>query len=378
MKDEKQTRNRSIDFVRGISIILIIVYHVYAISLQFGYGPHIRIPVFSEILTFGGEIGVTLFFIMSGYGIYFSLDKEYERTGIINIKRYIRKRWIRIAPQYYISLAVVLFLTEGAVYLSRGGIKSVFTHCLFIHNFWPDTHGSISGVLWTMGVIVQFYLVSVFLYKCMKKAPVVSVLCAILITIIAKYIIFHVVGTEQYFVYGRQLITSLDNFMWGMFLAGCDRKQWVIQKKRILPLSMFIIILGVFSLFVIYSARRTIYADSIIGYMWHSVLALLLTGIIFWLSRIRICFESKIFYPFMVISKNEYGIYIWHLLIINTVLSKSSFVNWLASKSFFAECSFFVVVTVIAGFIATKLIDKTLSQMISPDKTTETQEMGSA
>lgn len=368
MKDETQMRNRSIDFVRGISIILIIIYHVYAISAQFGYGPHVRIPILSEILMFGGEIGVTLFFIMSGYGIYFSLDKEYERTGTINIRQYMKKRWIRIAPQYYISLAVVLFLTEGAVYLSRSGAKSIFTHCLFIHNFWPDTHGSISGVLWTMGIIVQFYVVSIFLYKGMKKAPVISILCAIFITVAAKYIIFHVIGTEQYFIYGRQLITTLDNFMWGMFLAGCDRRQWCMQKKRILPVTMFIIMLGIFSVYVLYSAKRSIYADSMTGYVWHSVLAVLLTGIIFWLSRIRICFESKLCSPFMVISKNEYGIYIWHLLIINAVLSKSSFVNWLASKSFLLECVWFLIVTVIAGWIATKLIDDSLSKAITGKK----------
>lgn len=360
MENEKQMRNRCIDFVRGASIILIILYHVYAISALYGYGPKIRVPIVSDILTFGGEIGVTLFFIMSGYGIYFSLDKEYERTGTINIKQYFKKRFFRIAPQYYISLAVVLFLTEGAVYLSRNGIKSVLTHCMFVHNFWPDTHGSISGVLWTMGVIVQFYLISILLYKGMKKAPLISIVLSILLTITAKFIIFHVIGTDQYFVYGRQLITALDNFMWGMLLAELDRSKFLMRTNRILPIIMFVLMLGLFSAYILYSSKIIVYGDSIMSYLWHSILALLLAGEIFWLSRAGINFERRIFRPFMLVSKNEYGIYIWHLLIINALLSKSSMINWIASKSFLILCLVFVLITVATGFVATKIIDQQL------------------
>lgn len=82
-----------------------------------------------------------------------------------------------------------------------------------------------------------------------------------------------------------------------------------MKDEKRLSIVMFIIMLGLFSVYMLYSGKIIVYADSVAGYVWHSILALLLTGIIFWLSGIRIPFEKKVFYPFMAISRNEYGIY---------------------------------------------------------------------
>ncbi|MBV8727331.1 MAG: acyltransferase, partial [Candidatus Eremiobacteraeota bacterium] len=42
---------------------------------------------------------------------------------------------------------------------SGGVVRDIVTHVLFIHNWFADTYGSINGVLWTLGVEVQFYVV---------------------------------------------------------------------------------------------------------------------------------------------------------------------------------------------------------------------------
>ena len=64
MKDETQMRNRCIDFVRGVSIILIVIYHVYAISAQFGYGPHLSKSSFVNGLASGSFLLECVWFLV--------------------------------------------------------------------------------------------------------------------------------------------------------------------------------------------------------------------------------------------------------------------------------------------------------------------------
>lgn len=354
-------RNRNIDFIRGLSILLIVIYHVYAIEVIYGYAPKIQIPILYEILMFGGEIGVTTFFIISGYGIYCSIAKNFKNYEKVNYFIFIKKRLIRIGPQYYLSLAFVLFITEGAMYLSRDGLKSILTHYLFIHNFWTDTHGALNGALWTMGVIVQFYLIAILLFKVVKKNGYIALILACIITIFTKYLFFHIIGVEQKFVYGRQLITAIDNFVWGMVIAKFHQKH-AEQKSEFNKVEGFILSLSVvlFCVFLIKSKQWGVYSDSIIGYIWHSVLDCLLSIMIMLFSRIEINFKRNVWKPFMIISKNEYGIYVWHFLIVNVLLAKSSIFNHIASVSFLLLSLVITLITVLVGVISTKLIDESV------------------
>lgn len=368
-------RNRNIDFIRGISILLIVVYHVYAISAIYGYAPKVQVPVLFEILMFGGEIGVTLFFILSGYGIYCSLDKDQVQNGRIKCVQFWKKRLARIAPQYYISIGVVLFLTEGASNLSREGIKGILSHCFFIHNFWPDTHGALNGALWTMGVIVQFYLVAVLLYKGIKKNSLICLILSYAITIFTKYLFFHVFGFEQQFVYGRQLITALDNFVLGMVLAKCERSIQSRKKSKVLNWILLFGCLAVFIAFLFVSKHLGVYSDTMIGYTWHSILATILSGIVWTYSRLEINYEFWLLKPFMIISRNEYGIYVWHFLIVNVLLAKSSLVNRIASMSFLLLSILITAITILVGITATKLIDESpfIKRMLIVDKKEEAE-----
>ena len=64
-------RNRNIDIVRALSILLIVVYHIYAIT-------NVKLinNNFKLFLQYGGEYGVTVFFMISGFSIYKSLSRR--------------------------------------------------------------------------------------------------------------------------------------------------------------------------------------------------------------------------------------------------------------------------------------------------------------
>ena len=54
------------------------------------------------MLFFQGPLEMPLFYLLSGY----SLALAYGSSSSINIKRYLRNRFARVAPLYYFSLVV--------------------------------------------------------------------------------------------------------------------------------------------------------------------------------------------------------------------------------------------------------------------------------
>ena len=74
-----QERNYNIDLIRAMALLLVIVYHSWVVC---GSQP-ISWPIINTIIILGGELGVTAFFILSGYGIYCSLNRS-GRTHVLD------------------------------------------------------------------------------------------------------------------------------------------------------------------------------------------------------------------------------------------------------------------------------------------------------
>jgi len=88
------SRNRSLDVLRGIAILLVLGRH-------FNYFPLWRQA---------GWIGVDLFIVLSGFLISGLLFQEYKNTGKLDVRRFILRRGLKIWPSYYLLiLATMLF-----------------------------------------------------------------------------------------------------------------------------------------------------------------------------------------------------------------------------------------------------------------------------
>ena len=74
-------RNRNIDVIRAIMILWIALYHAWVVC---GAIPFSNSAV-DTLIRLGGEIGVTAFFMLSGFGIYYSLSSM-ENAGKFDFK----------------------------------------------------------------------------------------------------------------------------------------------------------------------------------------------------------------------------------------------------------------------------------------------------
>lgn len=350
-------RNKNLDIVRALAVLAVVIYHISVIT-------NINIPIkpLQDILNYGGEFGVTIFFILSGFAIYSSMKRSGKDFKYHN---FITKRLSRILPQYYISLIILLLFTNMAVYLNMGNIGNIFSHIFLFHDWYPSFQGAISGVCWTLGVIFQFYLISPLIFYCIEKKPKLTMLFSVIFSIAVKAFIYHFIiaksingdlGVAYYFGLGRTIVTALDTFVIGMFL-GRYVKVPEDNKKIIFNIIGLVISTSAFIAWIYVAKNNVLYSDSIVGYIWHTVLAIVLAVMMYFFANIKLPLENPVLKALLFISKYEYGIYIWHLLMINALCSNSEiimqYIVWQRKITYVILLG----ISIASGVLMTEIID---------------------
>ncbi|MBI5198284.1 MAG: acyltransferase, partial [Nitrospirae bacterium] len=94
----------ALDGVRGIAILLVLIFHTEVPFLK------------------GGYIGVDIFFVLSGFLITGILIKEFDRKNSVSLKNFYMRRVLRLAPALLILLAVFCLLS--VVFFREAQVKS--------------------------------------------------------------------------------------------------------------------------------------------------------------------------------------------------------------------------------------------------------------
>jgi peptidoglycan/LPS O-acetylase OafA/YrhL len=167
----------SLNGLRFIAAFAVIVHHLEQIKLFFGLPSLFFRWHFIKIV---GELGVTLFFTLSGFLITYLLMTEKERFGTISIKQFYIRRVLRIWPLYYLVILLGLFVfphisffnvpiyTEGVHY--KFGIKVFFYLVLFpniVNNLYA--YMPFMAQSWSIGVEEQFYMIWPWIVKLSKN-----------------------------------------------------------------------------------------------------------------------------------------------------------------------------------------------------------------
>lgn len=352
-------RNINIDIIRAIAIFLIMINHYWGIVSNATLSNN---PVVDFFFRFGGEIGVTLFFLLSGFGLYFSLEKL-DNAGQLNFVTHMKRRMHRILPQYWGFLIISIFLLDGAYLLDGNGIKDLLCHFLLIHNLFPTYAGSINGPLWALGTIFQFYLFAIPIYKLVKKNVWITGIGTIIFTVLSKLLVFRYIlpsfglGVQYNFWAGRNLLpTVLDNFVLGMCLAN------VIYRKKKIKNNLFNYLLVVIMAIITYGTymmgmKYGIHQNNVSGYMFHSISALVLVILLWGWASIDIHDNNPLVKVMLMISHCEYGIYIWHYYVAKNIATKVPWIKEVCGNGHSEIVySILIAMALIWGGIYTKIM----------------------
>ena len=150
-------RYATLDGARAITILLMVLFHVL-----FGIGKLLGEKVdqfIADLPSYFSWIwqaqGSDPLFVVCGLLVSYTLFREYDKKGSIDILRFFKRRIMRIYPLFI--LAILLFLPTNERY--PGYILSNLT---FIANYF-ETEGQIVPVGWSLEVQMQFYFLLPFI-----------------------------------------------------------------------------------------------------------------------------------------------------------------------------------------------------------------------
>lgn len=144
----RQPRLPSIDGMRGVAILLVLIAHL---DMNAGVGID-RIEWIERL----GDLGVKIFFVLSGFLITSLLVTEQRRTGRIAIVRFIIRRSLRIFPPAYLYIfSITLAAAAGWLESRPADALAALTYTMNF-NVAP---GWWLGHTWSLSVEEQFYLV---------------------------------------------------------------------------------------------------------------------------------------------------------------------------------------------------------------------------
>jgi len=140
LRETFATRNNALDGLRGIAVLLVILAHA-------------GVPYFAQ----AGAVGVTMFFVLSGFLITRLLKDEHQRSGRISLRRFYGRRARRLLPAL-----MALVLLDGLARLAAGvSLVPVVAAATYSSNI-AATFGvpllELSHI-WSLSLEEQFYLV---------------------------------------------------------------------------------------------------------------------------------------------------------------------------------------------------------------------------
>ncbi|VUX16880.1 acyltransferase family protein [Dorea formicigenerans] len=327
---KKRRYIKGLDGIRAIAVIMVLAYHL-------------KLALFKS-----GFLGVTVFFVLSGYLITGILISEVEEEGTIDLKNFWLRRIRRLVPAV-MSMAVVIIFVSAVVnrIIFTKGCKDFLASVLGFNNWWQIfnkiSYFEAAGVpspfthCWSLAIETQFYLIYPLIllgiYKLVKSREEgranrgllfagVTLLLA-LISVILMIVLFDPQQDASRVYYGTD--TRAFSLLFGALLA-------ILWEYRMVPrrLSASVnMVLGSVSFAVLLVMTIAINGSSNFWYRGGQFFGTILTVLMVyavsgrktWLSR----FLSNPVLKWM--GDRSYSIYLWHYPII-LLISKGIKASW--------------------------------------------------
>ena len=396
-----------LDGIRASAILLVVVFHVWALSgapALLAALPPIGAQLNLTSLAASGFIGVQLFFVLSGFLLaQYWLKPSFQGKPRPSTRQYFKQRLFRIVPAYYCCLFLVLlffvpaFIPARLVH-SKMGLFTLGANLLFLQYLFPVSGTSyiIEGAFWTLTIEMLFYLSLPLVIWCfLKQRWVYSLAVAIVISVAWRYLTRHSLdplvhfvqyhtpgvilaeGDARYFL-SQQLLGHAANFALGISLANIYVQfQLKCRKDRLFQIfthdvaGFAYFISGIaLQLFVVYNFFQN--PDLAWAYYSHGLLdtlgfTLLLAGGCPW---IRGAFSTL---PLRFIGTVSYSIYLWHLPLIHLFNSYLTIAASPPQTIFFQVlCATLVAVLILAtgSYLAIEKLFMQLGYKRQPTKKT--------
>lgn len=225
-----KSRMSFLDGLRGLAILLVLGYHAFvrwSNLVPFG-DTYSNFPLFKH-----GWLGVELFFLISGFVIFMTLDRTKD------FKLFIYKRWIRLFPAMIIA-SIIIYLTAPFFSERPAGIPnllSLIPGLTFIEPYWWSKLlsvdiNSLEGSFWSLYVEFKFYVVAGLIYFILGRKYLVPALFILFIGSLATSHLSEITDNRIiYLLNDLSWLLSLSYFGW--FCSGALFYLWHQTKNEL-------------------------------------------------------------------------------------------------------------------------------------------------
>jgi len=144
-----ESRLAGLESLRGMAAIGVIWTHAWVLSRDFVE------RTYTQRLTDGTIYAIYLFFVMSGYLLFWPFAQAaWGNRKPVSVRKYAINRAWRVLPAYYVCL-VILMLVQPHEHAGR--LWLAFT--TFTQDFSIHTEGQVDSPMWSLATEMQFYIV---------------------------------------------------------------------------------------------------------------------------------------------------------------------------------------------------------------------------
>ncbi len=293
--------------------------------------------------------GVPIFFFISG----FLIIKSFKKIKKNKLKNFFYNRILRIYPGLYFCFILTCLSILFSQHLKTVDVNYyqlslwLVTQLSFFQFYNPDFLrgygvGVANGSLWTISVEIQFYLLTFFIYLLLSKYK------KLLMVVFSAFIflnILNAVFNDKTTFFLKLFNVSFLPWLY-MFLWGCYLESNKILQKKIKNFNIFIIIF-IFIILNYFSSQFQL--DMFRGKTTplNPVEFFFLSIVIFKIAYVKI----KIPENFFVRNDISYGVYLYHMPIVNFFIYKN------LTKSY-SSLTFCLILTILFSIISWKVIEK--------------------
>ena len=328
MSNNKSKYLPSIDSLRALAVLAVIIYHV-----DVNYLP-------------GGFLGVDLFFVLSGYLISSLIIKEHKNTGSVNLYNFYIRRARRLLPAVYfmITVGLVVMVLFNEVLLRKSHLDAIFGY-IYSSNWWYifhkldyfDSFGAQSPFkhLWSLAIEEQFYMIFPLLFLLVNRKKkskdgtyklnknfLYVVLGLILVSLIAHILLFDINNISRIYFGTDTRAFSLLVGVVGAILYPMERLHAKVtpQQNMIYSVVSLVSTATLITVMIYTSEYNTLLYRG--GFLLVAILGLIV--IISSGKQHTLMSRLLSFKPIVFIGKISYSLYLWHfpVLVLTTPVSE--------------------------------------------------------
>jgi peptidoglycan/LPS O-acetylase OafA/YrhL len=303
-----------LDGLRGYSILSVVVLHC-TLSMRV---PRWLIP--AKLMFGNGQLGVNIFFAISGFLITTLLVRERDQTGTISLRGFYERRIARIFPAAYTYVAAIAILTLIGILQLRPG--AFLAASLFSWNYAgllglpAGTDAQVLNHFWSLSLEEQFYLFwpSCLLLFGLRRSRNIALIAIVALPIVrlASYALFP--GSRPQLT--EMFHTGVDQIFWGALAALAYHKGAHLKWTKNRWFGWLIFGYAVMTIFVVAGAAE--YIHGIPRFIAPTVYSSFSSLLLLWLLSgstgvVRAILEWK---PLRWVGLLSYSLYVWQQIFL--------------------------------------------------------------